>query len=130
MRRDLGPYPLWLRCWHWGNALLFVTLLISGFRIHFSNLGPPPLGFRTDVLIHNTAGILLTLFYCLFLYGNLRFGNARYYLIVADDIIPGLVRQPATICGAFSWVRLILTRTTRTTRNASSILCRKCSIWR
>jgi len=93
MRRDFGPYPVWLRCWHWSNALLFVTLIITGFSMHFSAVGPPPVGFRTDVLIHNTAGILLTLFYGLFLYGNLRFGNARYYLITADDITPGLVRQ-------------------------------------
>ena len=99
MRRDLGPYPLWLRCWHWGNALLFVTLIITGFSMHFSKPGPPPLGFRTDVLIHNTAGILLTLFYCFFLYGNLRFGNGRYYLIEADDITPGLARQ----AGYYLW---------------------------
>ena len=92
MRRELGAYPLWLRFWHWGNAVLFVTLLITGLSMHYSNPGPA-LGFRTDVLIHNTAGALLTLFYCLFLYGNLRLGNGRYYRIVAGDIEPGLFRQ-------------------------------------
>ncbi len=93
MRRDFGPYPLWLRCWHWGNVLLFVILLITGFSMHFSSLAPPPVTFRTVVLVHNTAGILLTLFYCFFLFGNLLFGNARYYLITADDIAPGMLRQ-------------------------------------
>jgi len=92
MRRELGGYPLWLRVWHWGNAVLFVILLITGLSMHYSRPGPA-LGFRTDVLIHNTAGALLTLFYCLFLYGNLRLGNGRYYRIVAGDIEPGLLWQ-------------------------------------
>ena len=92
MRRELGGYPLWLRFWHWGNALLFVILLITGLSMHYSKPGPA-LGFRSDVLIHNTAGALLTLLYCLFLYGNLRLGNGRYYRIVGEDIEPGLLWQ-------------------------------------
>ncbi len=90
--RQESAYPLWLRCWHWSNAVLFVTLLITGFTMHYSKPAPS-LGFRGDVLIHNAAGILLTLLYCLFLYGNLRLGNGRYYKIVAGDIEPGLIRQ-------------------------------------
>lgn len=93
MRREFGAYPLWLRCWHWSNALLFVILLITGLSLHYSEPGPPPFGFRTDVFLHNTAGILLTLFYVLFLYGNLRLGNGRYYRILAVDINPGLLWQ-------------------------------------
>lgn len=93
MKRESTAYPLWLRFWHWGNALLFVILLITGLRVHYLNLRPSPVGFRADVLIHNAAGILLTLLYCLFLYGNLRLGNGRYYRVVAEDIAPGLLRQ-------------------------------------
>jgi len=62
MKRKSG-YPLWLRCWHWGNAMLFVILLITGISMHYSEPGAPPFGFRADVLIHNASGILLTLFY-------------------------------------------------------------------
>jgi len=93
VRRESTAYPVWLRCWHWCNALLFVILLITGLRMHYFKPGPVPAGFRADVLIHNTAGTLLTLFYCLFLYGNLRLGNGRYYRVVAEDIAPGLLRQ-------------------------------------
>jgi thiosulfate reductase cytochrome b subunit len=91
VKADCTFYPLWLRVWHWANALLFVTLLITGLRIHLSK--PGPFGFRADVLIHNTTGILLTLFYCLFLYGNLRLGNGCYYRVVPDDIEPGIIKQ-------------------------------------
>ncbi|HME35675.1 MAG TPA: cytochrome b/b6 domain-containing protein [Candidatus Sulfotelmatobacter sp.] len=90
--KDTSGYPLWLRCWHWSNAVLFVTLLITGVSLHFSKPARS-LGFRGDTLLHNTAGILLTLFYCLFLYGNFRLGNGRYYKIVTGDIEPGLIRQ-------------------------------------
>jgi thiosulfate reductase cytochrome b subunit len=93
MKRSLGSYPLWLRCWHWSNALLFVILLITGLSMHYSQPGPPPLTFRIDVLVHNTTGVLLTLFYCLFLYGNLRLGNGRYYEVTGTDLNPGLFRQ-------------------------------------
>jgi thiosulfate reductase cytochrome b subunit len=88
-----NPYPVWLRVWHWTNAVLFVTLLITGISLHFSKAGPPPFGFRSDILIHNTSGALLTLFYGLFLYGNRRLGNGRYYRVVTDDIYPGIIRQ-------------------------------------
>jgi thiosulfate reductase cytochrome b subunit len=91
VKADRTAYPIWLRIWHWSNALLFVTLLITGLRIHVSR--PGLFGFRADVLIHNVAGILLTLFYFLFLYGNLRLGNGGYYRIVAGDIEPGIIRQ-------------------------------------
>ena len=43
MRRESG-YPLWLRCWHWGNALLFVILLITGISMHYSKPGRRRLG--------------------------------------------------------------------------------------
>jgi thiosulfate reductase cytochrome b subunit len=93
MKRPLGSYPLWLRCWHWSNALLFVILLITGLSMHYSQPGPPPITFRIDVLVHNAAGLLLVLFYCLFLYGNMRLGNGRYYEVSGADLNPGLWRQ-------------------------------------
>lgn len=86
-------YPLWLRIWHWGNAVLFVTLLVTGLNMHYSLPAAPPLGFRTDVLLHNSAGVLLTLFYGFFLYGNLRLHNSRYYRVLREDLNPGIIRQ-------------------------------------
>jgi thiosulfate reductase cytochrome b subunit len=93
MKGESSAYPFWLRVWHWTNAFLFVTLLITGLTMHYAKPSLLSEGFRTDVLLHNTAGILLTLFYGLFLYGNWQLGNGRYYRIVAGDIEPGLLRQ-------------------------------------
>jgi len=86
-------YPLWLRVWHWANAALFLTLLVTGLRMHYSAPAFPPIGFRVSHLVHNVAGILLTLFYLLYVVGNLFLGNGRYYRIVSGDISPGLMLQ-------------------------------------
>jgi thiosulfate reductase cytochrome b subunit len=92
MSKQFESYPLWLRFWHWGNALLFTILLISGISMHYAKPAPT-IGFRGDVLIHNVSGIFLTFFYCLFLYGNLKLGNGRFYRVLGEDIVPGMFRQ-------------------------------------
>jgi thiosulfate reductase cytochrome b subunit len=86
-------YPLWLRVWHWANATLFLTLLVTGLRMHYSAPAFPPIDFRVSHLVHNVAGILLTLLYLLYILGNLFLGNGRYYRIVSGDISPGLMVQ-------------------------------------
>jgi len=59
-----------------GQRFALVILLITGISMHYSEPGAPPFGFRADVLIHNASGILLTLFYGLFLFGNFVLGMA------------------------------------------------------
>ena len=83
-------YPLWLRVWHWSNATLFLVLLATGIHMHF---GFQLICFQTGFLIHNVAGILLVTFYLLFLLGNLFLGNGRYYLLLREDIWPGILNQ-------------------------------------
>src|SRR5699024_8456992 len=51
-------YSLAIRCWHWGNALLFVVLLLSGLLGHFS-LGPVAL----MVQVHTWCGFALLAFW-------------------------------------------------------------------
>ena len=72
MNRWVHPYPVWLRVWHWSNALLFVVLLITGLSMHYSAPDRPTVGFRTTVLVHNTAGVLLTLCYGVVLGGAVK----------------------------------------------------------
>lgn len=88
-----GAYPRWLRGWHWTNVMLFVVLLVSAVAMHYSRPGFQERGFRTSLLVHNTAGILLTACYAMFLAGNLWWGNGRYYRLAAGDLSWGLLRQ-------------------------------------
>ncbi|MBI3207771.1 MAG: cytochrome b/b6 domain-containing protein [Candidatus Solibacter usitatus] len=85
-------YPLWLRIWHWSNALLFLTLIVTGTSMHFAHPGQPQVDFRTARLIHNSCGILLTAFYLVFLCGNLG-RNGRHYSRGWNELPRGLVRQ-------------------------------------
>ena len=92
MKGQSEPYPLWLRLWHWTNALLCLVLLITGLTLHYAQ--PALAGqFRRIVLVHNSSGILLTLFYLMFLFGNMFWGNGRYYLLSAGDLSWGLLSQ-------------------------------------
>lgn len=86
-------YPGWLRGWHWLNAALFIVLLWTGIEVHFAKPGTPGLGFQRSHVLHNVAGILLTLSYLVFLFGNLLTKNGRYYRLSADDVRRGIARQ-------------------------------------
>jgi thiosulfate reductase cytochrome b subunit len=93
MKDEVRPYPVWLRVWHWSNALLFVVLMITGLSMHYSAPGRPEVSFRSVVLIHNAAGVLLTLCYGLYLLGNFGLGNGRYYRLAPGDLSYGALRQ-------------------------------------
>lgn len=74
-------YPVWVRLWHWGNALLFVVLIASGVSLHYAGAKPWLVPFDTAVMVHNAAGISLTLAWLGFIAGNLLTGNGRHYRI-------------------------------------------------
>ncbi len=90
--KALYLYPLWLRIWHWGNALLFLTLVYTGASMHFSG-GDWLMPFRLAVRVHNTAGILLTVGWIGFVIGNAMTDNGRHYLIRVHGLINNLIDQ-------------------------------------
>ncbi|WPL17568.1 thiosulfate reductase cytochrome b subunit [Thiorhodovibrio winogradskyi] len=73
-------YPIWLRLWHWLNAALFIVLMVTGASMHFAGM-PWLLPFDTAVPVHNTAGILLTISWVVFILGNLYSANGRHYKV-------------------------------------------------
>ncbi|WP_295457095.1 cytochrome b/b6 domain-containing protein [uncultured Thiodictyon sp.] len=85
-------YPRWLRLWHWLSALLFLMLLVSGASMHYAG-NPWLLSFRRAVLIHNAAGILLTLGWIGFIVGNLISDNGRHYRIHWRGLVGRLSAQ-------------------------------------
>ena len=52
-------YDKWVRSWHWVNAMLFLVLAATGFRIHFGGREDPLLSFETAFHTHNLVGMLL-----------------------------------------------------------------------
>lgn len=89
---SLYLYPVWLRVWHWTNAVLFLALMVTGVSMHYSDAGWL-IPFETAVPIHNACGILLTLAWVGFAVGNLAGGNRRFYRIRLKGLVRGLWLQ-------------------------------------
>ncbi|MCF8227330.1 MAG: cytochrome b/b6 domain-containing protein [Bacteroidales bacterium] len=86
-------YPLWLRFWHWLNAVLCILLILTGLSMQYSNPDFPFMRFDLAVSIHNITGILLTASYLIFLVGNMITGNGRYYHLNLRTISTELMKQ-------------------------------------
>ena len=93
MSKRLYLYPLWLRLWHWGNATLFLLLILTGISMHYANLESPFISFATARIIHNTAGVILAILYGLFVIANLISGNWRHYVPALRGLFGRLFKQ-------------------------------------
>lgn len=91
--KGLYLYSLWVRIWHWSNALMCVILLISGMSLHFSNRHDPVIPFDFAMLVHNLAGIGMALLYTVFLIGNALSSNGVHYKVKIKGYIPRLLTQ-------------------------------------
>lgn len=80
MRDRVYLLPLWLRIWHWTNALLIVVLAVSGYSLHFAEPGLPLVPFALAARIHDIAGILLLGAYVFFVIANIGTGNWWQYV--------------------------------------------------
>lgn len=89
---DLYLYPLWVRVWHWLNALLFVLAVISGVSMHFAG-GGLLMPFANAVALHNAVGMLLSLSWMGFLIGNLVSSNGRHYRLRLGTLTGDVLRQ-------------------------------------
>jgi len=86
-------YPVWLRVWHWSNAILFFVLAYTGVRLHFGQRRGPIMSFETAFNVHNLAGSLLVVVGVLFFVGNVLGRNQRQYLSRPRDGLRGILRQ-------------------------------------
>ena len=73
-------FPRWLRLWHWANALLFLTLIVTGFSLHFAGVGQGGVGFKLAVTIHNLLGVALVGVYLFYLGSMAVTGHWRQYI--------------------------------------------------
>lgn len=85
-------YPVWIRFWHWINALLCLLLIITGLSMQYSDPAYPMIRFDWSVSIHNIAGILLVLNYIYFLLGNFFTINGKFY-VLKKGFIKNIIKQ-------------------------------------
>jgi len=72
--------PCWLRAWHWTNALLIITLAVTGASLHFAGAQMPVVPFSAARAVHNVAGVLLAAAYAFFVVANIVSGNWWQYV--------------------------------------------------
>jgi thiosulfate reductase cytochrome b subunit len=86
-------YPVWVRLWHWFNAVMCLALILSGVSMQYSNPDFPMIRFDIAVTMHNIAGVLLTVSYLAFVIGNLTTGNGKYYRAKIKGLFKRLTKQ-------------------------------------
>lgn len=93
MATKIYLYPIWIRIWHWLNALLCLVLILSGLSMQYSNPDIPFIRFDIAVTMHNVTGIVLTASYIAFLIGNKVTGNIKYYKVDPKGMFNRLKKQ-------------------------------------
>lgn len=86
-------YPVWLRIWHGINALGILTLIITGINMQYSTPGFKIMNFELAVNLHNISGILVSVNYLLFFFGNMFTSNKRYYRLKLKGLFKRLTLQ-------------------------------------
>jgi thiosulfate reductase cytochrome b subunit len=93
MIEKIYHYPLWIRLWHWINALLCLALIISGISMQFSEPDRPIFRFDIAVTMHNISAVLLSVNYLFFLIGNRFTGNSKHYRITEPNFPQRMLKQ-------------------------------------
>lgn len=93
MSEKLYLYPVWVRLWHWSNAILFVLLIITGLSMQYSDAEMKFIRFDLAVAMHNISGVLVTFLYALFILGNAISNNGKNYMIKPKGIFKKMLIQ-------------------------------------
>jgi thiosulfate reductase cytochrome b subunit len=93
MENKLYLYPGLIRFWHLLNALLILTLIVSGLSMQYSDPVNPLFRFDIAVSMHNIAGFILLFDYLLFIIANTISKNGRHYRIQLKGLTLRLMVQ-------------------------------------
>lgn len=93
MKDKVYLYPIWIRIWHWLNALLFLALMVTGLCLQYSSSEYSIIPFRYAVSIHNIAGIVLFAAFVFFLFGNRFTSNGTYYQFHLRGMLKRVMKQ-------------------------------------
>jgi thiosulfate reductase cytochrome b subunit len=89
---------LWIRLWHWTNALLIIFLVASGASLHFANSKLPLIPFELAARIHDIAGASLAALYVLFIFANMISGNWWQYVPKPGNFLKRCWQQVVYYC--------------------------------
>lgn len=94
MSEKLFLYPTWIRVWHGLNAILCLCLILTGLSLQYSNPeGNLIIRFDIAVNLHNISGIILSLNYILFVFGNMIRPNGNHYKFKIKGFLMDVFKQ-------------------------------------
>ncbi len=85
--------PVWVRLWHWTNALLIIALGVTGISLHFADPDRLLVEFSLAVRIHNVAGVMLIFTYLFFVIANIVSGNWWQFVPKPPGIVKRILAQ-------------------------------------
>src|SRR4051812_47689817 len=87
--------PLPVRIWHWLNAFGIVTLCITGLQIRFPDYVNVFGAYKAAIRLHNTAGLVVSVSYSLWLIYYLFFAGTlvKLYVPTFEDLKHGIFKQ-------------------------------------
>ncbi|NQU34492.1 MAG: cytochrome b/b6 domain-containing protein [Bacteroidetes bacterium] len=93
MRKPMYLYPLWVRLWHLANALMFLSLIITGLSLQYSSVEYTIIPFNYAVSIHNITGIIICVGYVFYLFANRFTSNGQYYQFPLKGMMGRIMKQ-------------------------------------
>lgn len=89
----LQPTPV--RIWHWLNAIGFIALITTGAQIRFPEYVHMFDSYRSAILLHNTAGIVVAISFSIWFFYYLLVSRTLtdQYVPTKEDLVNGLFRQ-------------------------------------
>lgn len=84
-----------VRIWHWLNAFGFIALIVSGIQIRFPDYVTILGSYRTAIYLHDTAGIVVSISFLLWLSYYLLIARkmGQLYMPTTRDLSEGLLQQ-------------------------------------
>lgn len=76
--RRVVLYETFERFWHWAQALLIITMMLTGFEIR--SLGLHLFGFQRAVTIHNVLSVVLMVLIVFAIFWHITTGEWRQYI--------------------------------------------------
>jgi len=93
MKEPVYLYPVWVRLWHLLNALMFLTLMVTGISLQYSSAEYTIIPFNYAVSIHNITGIIICVGYVFFLFANRFTSNGTYYQFHLKGLFQRVLKQ-------------------------------------
>lgn len=93
MSEKVYLYSIWIRIWHWLNALVFILLVITGLSMQYVGMKGVFMRFDWAVSLHNIGGVVLTVGFFYFVITNILTKNSKYYSLQPKGLFQRLTKQ-------------------------------------